>query len=237
MPAQFAEDDVRSTFTYPAGYRPKPVVDQIARLRALFSELKDASSDETLPSRQPLPDGAQTWFAIPRWDLIAPTYNAALDTVLATIGDSGGGTFVNCLDGELGSDRLRQHPRTRAMERQLREQQAGHGILLVPAQFGLRHRGHSVRQARAIMERTGHEFGLGAVAVGCMLLTHPERLQHAYNLWIDCAGDEYDDPDDDDRFSYAPGFNFAVGGVGFEVGWFDAGGDDCGSASGFLPHW
>ena len=81
MPAQFAEDDVRSTFTYPAGYRPKPVVDQIARLRALFSELKDASYDETLPPR-PLPEGAEAWFAIPRWDLIAPTYNAALDTVL-----------------------------------------------------------------------------------------------------------------------------------------------------------
>ena len=65
----------------------------------------------------------------------------------------------------------------------------------------------------------------------------PERLQHDDDLWIDCAGDEYDDPDDDVRFSYAPVFNFAFGGVGFEVGWFDAGGDDCGSASGFLPHW
>jgi hypothetical protein len=47
MPAQFTEDDVRSTFTYPAGYRPKPVVDQIARLHERFSEFKDASYHTT----------------------------------------------------------------------------------------------------------------------------------------------------------------------------------------------
>jgi len=49
-----------------------------------------------------------------------------------------------------------------------------HDILVVPAQFGLRHRGRSVRRVREVMN--ANEFGLGVFAIGIMLLTHPERL-------------------------------------------------------------
>jgi hypothetical protein len=51
------------------------------------------------------------------------------------------------------------------------------------------------------------EFGLGAFAIGIMILTHPERLRHYDDLWIDCAGDEFA-PHADGGFSLAPFFGF-----------------------------
>jgi hypothetical protein len=60
-----------------------------------------------------------------------------------------------------------------------------------------------------------------------MLLTHPERLQHHDDLWIDCAGDEYDYPNADGQFG-----DSSFSDLGGEVG---AGAfERCGSASAFL---
>jgi len=41
-------------------------------------------------------------------------------------------------------------------------------------------------------------------------------------------------PDDDDRFSNAPYFNFNDGKVKFDANWFDNANDNYGSASGFV---
>jgi hypothetical protein len=226
---QFADEEVESEYGYLSGYQPKGVADQIKRLRELFSEL--GTADVEL-ANQPLPSNAEGWFAIPRWDKIAPTYNAAVEKVLALISKARNGKFYNYREGNLGPNRLRQHERTVAMLKKLGDQQTGHDILIVPAQFGLRHRGRSVRRAREVFNAS--EFGLGAFAVGIMLLTHPERLQHYDDLWIDCAGDEYDDPDGDDRFSHAPCFYFYDGEVRFDSRWFDDADADSGSASGFV---
>ena len=40
-----------------------------------------------------------------------------------------------------------------------------------------------------------NEFGLGVFEVGILLLTHPERIMGNSTdiLWIDCAGDEYNE--------------------------------------------
>jgi hypothetical protein len=78
------------------------------------------------------------------------------------------------------------------------------------------------------------EFGLGAFAVGCMLLTHPEREVKWEQLHMDCAGDEFA-PDADGDFSRAPVFFFSDGKVGFGAYWFDRARDGYGSVSGFLP--
>ena len=79
-----------------------------------------------------------------------------------------------------------------------------------------------------------NECGLGAFAVGIMLLTHENRLKHYDDLWIDCAGDEYA-PGAGGGFSRAPCFNFD--GADLEFGARDVGGavDGYGSASVFLP--
>ncbi len=225
----FADEEVGSEYGYLSGYQPKGVADQIARLRELFPEL--GTADVEIANRE-LPPNAEGWFAIPRWDKIAPPYNAAVEKVLALISKARDGKFYNYREGNLGPNRLRQHERTVAMLKKLGDQQTEHDILIVPAQFGLRHRGRSVRRARELFNAS--EFGLGAFAVGIMLLTHRERLQHHDDLWIDCAGDEYDDPGDDVRFSLAPVFSFSGGKVGFDAGWFGNANEHYGSASAFV---
>jgi len=79
------------------------------------------------------------------------------------------------------------------------------------------------------------EFGLGAFAVGIMLLTHEDRLQHYDDLWIDCAGDEFHDPQNSVApFDLAPIFGFRDDRLGFGTSWSGGAGGNFGSASGWL---
>jgi len=91
-------------------------------------------------------------------------------------------------------------------------EQSDHDILVVPAQFGLRHRGRSARRARAAFE--ANEFGLGAFAVGIMILMHPERFTNFKDLCVDCSGDEYA-PDGGGDFSDMPYFLLGDGRLRF----------------------
>jgi hypothetical protein len=140
------------------------------------------------------------------------------------------GRFKNRREGQLGPNQLQQSAKSAAMWEQIGEAQKGFDILLVPAQFGLRHRGRSVRRAREVME--SNEFGLGAFAVGIMLLTHADRLQHYDDLWIDCAGDEFHDPQNSGApFDRAPCFGFRDDGLRFDADWSALAYDLYGSAS------
>ena len=226
---QFADEEVESSYGYLSGYKPKGITEQTNILRQLFPGIGFAN--EKL-AEQPLPPNAKGWFAIPKWQSVAKTYNEAVQKVLDLIKKQRKGMFYNWREGKLGEKYFRQHERTAKKLETLAEQQKDYDILVVATQFGLRHRGRSVRRAREVF--TANEFGLGAFEIGCMLLTHPERLQHYDDLWIDCAGNEYA-PDADGDFSRAPYFGFNDGRVEFVTGWFDCARASCGSASGFLP--
>jgi hypothetical protein len=226
---QFADEEVASSYVYPSGYKVKGVTAQISHLRELFPGIGYA--DEQIAG-QPLPPNAEGWFAIPRWEKIAPTYGEAVENVLAMIKKTRGGKLYNYCEGQLGAQQLRQHSKTASVFQKLADQQTGYDILVVPAQFGIRHRGRSVRRTREVF--LANEFGLGAFAVGIMLLTHPERLVDYENLWIDCAGDDYS-PDGDGQFGGAPCFGFGVGRIKFGAGCFDGACDLYGSSSGFVP--
>ena len=204
---QFSDEEVASSYGYLSGYKPKGITEQTNILRQLFSGIGYA--DEKLAD-QPLPANAEGWFAIPRWQKVAKTYGEAAEKVLELIKQQHKGKFYNWREGKLGEQYLRQHERTAKKLHVLGDQQKDYDILVVPAQFGLRHRGRSVRRAREVF--TANEFGLGAFEIGCMLLTHPERLVSYDDLWIDCAGDEYA-PDAGGGFSYAPFFFFLDGEV------------------------
>lgn len=100
-------------------------------------------------------------------------------------------------------------------------------ILIIPAQFGLLHRGKSARRAQATFQRK--EFGLGIVAVSAMLLTHPERKEIAGRLWINCIGDEYSHQATE-QFTETLGFGLdnpmftcCINGLGQETYWQRAG--------------
>lgn len=228
---KFEDEEVASNCGYFSGYRkPRQICEQVSLLRQIFPGL--GLADECL-ARGACPQCAEGWFAIPRWEAIASTYAAAVEMVLAEIDMRCGGKFVSYREGKLADRYLRQTTATRAAFRLVADEQRGCDILAVPAQFGILHHGRSVRRAREMMR--SNEFGLGAFAVGIMLLTHPERLQHYDDLWIDCAGDEYS-PDGDGNFENAPYFGLYGGWTKFDAGFLDDANDRYGSASGFSCH-
>lgn len=216
-------------FGYPKGYRVKSIKMQIEIVRRLFPGI--GYVDEEFVTRLSIPRGVEALFAIPRWEKLAPTYNEAVELVLRKI--AGTRTLINNYQGQLGPDRLRQHARSIEMWARLGEQQKDHDILFVPVQFGLLHRGRSVGRASELFMAT--EFGLGAYASGIMLLTHPNRFVSYNDLWIVCAGDEYDGPLDDDRFSRAPCFGFSRGTFRFGTDLAREVCEDSGSVTAFLP--
>lgn len=226
---QFADEEVESSYEYLSGYRKtKGMTEQVNILRQLIPGIGNAF--EKL-AEQPLPGNAEGWFAIPRWQSVGKTYEEALQKVLNLIREQRG-SFYNYREGQLGAKYLRKHERTIKKLETLCEAQKGYDILVIAAQFGLRHRGKSVRRAREVF--MGSEFGLGAFEIACMILTHQERLANYDNLYIDCAGDEYA-PGGDGDFSNAPYFIFVDGEVRFGPGFVGIASGHFGSASAFLP--
>lgn len=172
-----------SNSAYPKRYAVKGIIEQANILRMLFPGVGYA--DERIAERT-LPPGAEGWFAIPRWETFAATYTEALERVLTKLSLTR--RFRNYRAGQLGSEYLNQSVKTCQLFQRLGQEQKCNDILVVPAQFGLRHQGRSVQRARwNFME---HEFDLGVFAVSCMLLTHPERMVHWPQLQVVSAGDE-----------------------------------------------
>jgi hypothetical protein len=236
---KYKSEEVKSTYGYLSGYKPKGLTEQCNRLRELFSGVGDPNQDllaQIEKGEVQLPIGAEGWFAIPNWikhpTIFGSAYGEALKKVLDTIKTTRRGKFYNYRDGQLGPEYLRQSSRSEQLFARLSEAQGNPDILIVAAQFGLRHRGRSVRRAREVFGL--NEFGLGAFAIGIMLLTHPERLNNYDDLYIDCAGDEFK-PDDGREFSHAPVFDFHGGKVKFYANGVDVADEGCGSASAFLP--
>jgi len=227
---QYADEDVSSKYGYLSGYLTKPITEQCKILRQSFPNIPMRVDEDV--TDQALPSGAEGWFAIPRWQNVAPTYGEAVQIVLDLIKQTRRGKFHNYRQGQLDPEYLRRSARTSHTMDLIGDQQSEHDILLVPAQFGLRHRGRSVRRAREVF--TSNEFGLGAYEIGIMLLTHPERLQHYDDLWIDCAGDEFA-PLADGQFNSAPLFSFYDGKVEFGTRWVNSASAYSGSVSAFVP--
>jgi len=224
---RFKDEEVKSSYGYLSGYKPRgntsDLIPQTNRLRELFSGIGYCNQDllaKIQNDEVKLPKHAEGWFAIPNWvknpKIFGTTYSEALLKVLATIKQTRNGKFYNYRDGQLDEQRLRQSARTQKFWQELSEAQGNPDILIVAAQFGIRHRGRSVRRVREVFVE--NEFGFGAFATGIMLILFPERLKHYDDLWIDCAGDEFDDPDSDVRWYRAPCFSFDFGGDGVKFG-------------------
>ena len=222
----FEDEEVSSNRTYPTTYRVRPVEAQVTELRKIFPAL--SSCREKL-GRLPLPDEPEGWFAIPRWQALAPTYNQAVEMILDVLASRR--RFSNRIIGRLGEKYLRQTERSKLAEEILADQQAGNDILVLAAQAGMLHRGCSARRTRAAM--AGNEFGLGVFAFGCMLSTHPERLSDSEALMVDCSGDEYS-PRADYTFDRVPLFDFDLSGIEFSIFYEDRARDVWGTPTGFL---
>jgi hypothetical protein len=222
---KYKVEETVSQREYPAVYRVKPIEAQVSELRKAFPSL--GRCIETL-ARKPLPEYAEAWFAIPRWQALAPTYGEAVALLINVLEKRR--KFSNRLADNLGPKFLRQNERARMAERILADQQKGSEILVVAAQLGLLHRGCSARRARVVM--AGHEFGLGSFAMGCILLTHPERLSRSDTLMIDCSGDEYS-LRADTIYDRVPLYDFDIGGIDFSVFYEDRARSLWGTPTGF----
>jgi hypothetical protein len=207
----------------------RPIEAQVTELRKLFPSLGDCMEKM---ARKPVPQGAEAWFAIPRWQALASTYNEATELLLGVLATRR--KVSNRVLGRLGPTYLRQGERSKLAEKILADQQVGCDILVVAAQAGLLHRGCSARRTRVAM--AGNEFGLGVFAFGCMLLTHPERLSTGDTLMIDCGGDEYS-VRGDYTFDRVPLFDYDIAGIEFSAFYEDRARNLWGTPTGFLFKW
>jgi len=224
--SKYEDEEVGSDRGYPPGYRVRPVEAQVTELRKAFPSL--GFCQEKL-GRLPLPEEPEAWFAIPRWEVVAPTYNEAVERILEVLGTKR--RFSNRIAGRLGKEYLRQTERSRLAESILIDQQQGSDILVVAVQAGMLHRGCSARRTRSSL--AGNEFCLGVFAVACILLTHPERLSSGDALMIDCGGDEYS-PRADYTFDRVPLFDFDLAGIEFSIFYEDRARNLWGTPTGFL---
>ncbi len=223
---KYKEEEAVSRREYPATYRVRPIEAQSTALRNLFPGLHNPM--EKL-ARRTLPDGAEDWFAIPRWQCVAHTYGEAVQRVIDLLAENR--RFSNRITDRLGDKFLRQSERSALGERIIAGQQHSHDILVIAAQLGLLYRGCSARRARVLMAT--NEFALGAFSVGCLLLTHPERLSHLDTLMLDCGGDEYS-LRGDGTFDRVPLFDFDLGGIEFSVFYEDRSRNLWGTPTGFV---
>ena len=220
---KYKDEEVASNYGYLSGYKPEgeDLDRQIAVLQRLFPGLGEADGgclNDIKSGTIVLPTLAEKFFAIPNWmknpKVWGSTYSGAVQKMLDKIAEVREGKFVNYRKELINEQHLRQSARTKKFFQELFEAQDNPDILIVPAQFGIRHRGRSVRRALEVMASTPGEYGLGAFAVGMMILTHAERLQDYNFLWIDCAGDEMDIPESAVRFGDAPYWYFDAGASG-----------------------
>ena len=233
---QYADEEVASNYGYLSGYvKPVGIEDQIDILRSHWPSLNPDGAIRYMHGIYPslrFPEWVEGPFALIRPGFFSEAYGEEFEEVLRALAKARGGKFVNYRGGQLGPKYLRQSTGTLAMTNRIVAEQPGSVILVVSEQFGIRHRGKSVRRAREVF--VGSEFGEGAKNVGTMILTNPIRLQHLDDLWLDCPGDEYS-PDAGGSFDSAPFFKFSGGKVGFGTLWVACPGEGYGSVSGSLP--
>jgi len=223
---RFKDEQVPSNRVYPAMYKVRPVPAQVTEFKRYFPSLGNCL--EKL-ARKPLLEGAEAWFAIPRWQALAPTYGEAVEMILGILATKR--KFQNRIIGRLGATYLRQSERSKLAETILADQQQGNDFIVFPAQAGMLHRGCSARRTRISL--AGNEFGLGVFAFACMLLTHPERLSSDDTLMIDCSGDEYS-VRGDYTFDRVPLFDFDIAGIEFSIFYEDRARNLWGTPTGFL---
>ena len=234
---KYKNEEVASNYGYLSGYQqPAGIEEQVDILRSHWRQLNpDAAiryAREVGPTLQ-LPDWLEGPFVDVRPGFFSDNYPEELEEVMAVLAKSRDGEFYNFRAKQMGN--FRRHAQNVAAYDRIMEQQPDSDLLVVYRQSGIRHRGRSVRRAREVMLGVAGEFGECPKSVGTMLLTNPNRLQHFDDLWSDCPGGEFDDPDAGVRFGHAPIFGFHGDGVKFGTGLVGRALGSCGSASGFVP--
>lgn len=237
MPSQYDYDDdgneIRSLPTrYPRHYRVRPLAEQVEILRHHLRVLPAP----TAPLHQPVQTmtiapglvraAADGWFAVPRYELVSEHYQTAVDVLLAALARTR--PLVHWPQKRTESYTLSPLDGTARLMKSLFDRTDG-AFAPLQAQTGRRFKGLAPKRVGrrfwGVMQQ--NEFCLGVFAVGCILLTHPERLVDDRSLWIDCAGDVCLPG------RRVPYFGFANGALHFEQCSRWIAGPQSGSATGF----
>ncbi len=239
---RYSLEETASDYAYPNKYDgPKPIAEQVRAIARLF-HLDQTLALEYIKSLPPLPAGAEGWFAIPSVNALVAKYfpevtdsgrKYCLSTELVLAKIATARPFTNYSGKYIIPDRFKASDRTTRALDLIAGTQKG-DILIVPAQLGLRHRGRSVRRAREVF--VGNEFGLGVIAAGSIILTHPERLfrQPELSLELDCPGDEFDWQSALSVFLAPSFFSEGAQSTGFDMHYTSARSVFSAPASGFL---
>lgn len=235
----FPDIQLKTCYTYPNDYRPRPVEVQIDQIAKLF--LLDPQRAYAFAANLPgLPNGAEAWFAFPSVDALGKQHFPGIDdpadlycraTQLALEMLRQSRAFRNYRDGHITPDHLRVRPHTtKALGEVARTCQGD--IHIIPAQLGMRHRGFSAYQAQE--DFAPREFGLPSFAIASILLVNSERFGHEEELCMECAGDELVE-NGADTYADVPTFFSLHNELGFDGHCWKYPFDFYGSVTGFIP--
>ena len=99
-----------------------------------------------------LPLAAEGWFIIPRWQLLASTYEEALELILER------GNFLNYFHGQLQEREVERGGLEKKLEIISKSQNSD--ILILPAQLGLLYKGYSSDEVRRSLKENEFQLGL-----------------------------------------------------------------------------
>jgi hypothetical protein len=192
-------EQLKPVYFYPKEYGgPKPINEQITATAKIYG--LDPSQAFTYAANLPkLPLGAEGWFAVPSLHGLAKKYFFGTDDyaekycrscqlILDKLEESR--PVKNYFFEQFDRLNLRIHL-SALMQWELFNPQKG-DILIIAAQLGLRYAGRSPYSARidCFFSDSRDETVLGLLAVGSILLIHPERFVGGKELAIICAGDD-----------------------------------------------
>lgn len=192
LESKYPEEEVESNYGYISGYvKPRGINEQYRILEKNFKVYGLPNMDVIF---QPTELPTEGWFLIPKWEAIAKTYTEAVYKVMAKIKRTGSKKVERAVNRTfcLGSPNhiIKETQEKMDAMGKMNVDQGGRNYTVIPAQFGIRHRGRSHRKAKE-EHFLSNEFSLGLFEIGIMILTHPERLKRNEDLFIICGGDCY----------------------------------------------
>lgn len=190
-----------SRFYYAEGYLgPNPIVDQIRLIGELFK--LDTGPALLLAKDLPsfaVPSGAEGWFVKPKESALARDHFPDIEdkrvrhceaTKLALEMLKTRRHLLDTLADDIAPDKFRPNELSAYAMSIIEDEQPG-DIVIFPAQFGARYRGHSSRLSLEIMNKGNREFGLDVFSIACMALCHDNIFRAVEELGAICAGDEF----------------------------------------------
>ena len=178
-------------YDYPPEYQgPKSVEEQCAFWRAHFPNIGGCN---VKLAEAAVPNGAEGVFIIPHPAFFQMHHGMRMEKILEILGKYFG--VNNYRFDRLGERWLLDYDnagRVSEMRARLLRAQPNQDLLVLPAQFGYRLRGHEtdfIRELIALCANETGEFPLTSYEGLCMLCAHPERERRRDQLHMRFAGD------------------------------------------------